>query len=71
MKRVRKYTEFGLEVVNFCNKHGITKEELAEAAGVRYSTLIGAGVDRAAGHQLIPTVRQYMADFERQKEGTA
>ena len=51
--RVKPKTDFGIEV--------------AERSGVKYTTLIETTTGRCAGHQLIPIVREYMANYE-QKE---
>lgn len=56
-------TEFGIEVRVFTAQTGMTVKELAEKAGVKYTTLVETTTGRCAGHQLIPTVRRFMATY--------
>ena len=44
-------------------------KELAEQAGVKYTTLVETTTGRCAGHQLIPIVRKFMATYEPPREG--
>ena len=44
-----------------------TVKELAERAGVKYTTLVETTTGRCAGHQLIPTVRKFMQDYTERK----
>ena len=43
--------------------------ELAEKAGVKYTTLVETTTGRCAGHQLIPTVRRFMATYPQTEAG--
>lgn len=63
-KRVKPKTDFGIEVRVFTAQTGMTVKELAEATGVKYTTLIETTTGRCAGHQLIPIVRQFIADYQ-------
>lgn len=65
--KVKPKTDFGIEVRVFTAQTGMTIKELADAAGVKYATLIEAGTGRCAGHEVIPTVRRFMEGY-RQKE---
>lgn len=65
--RVKPKTDFGIEVRLFTAQTGMTVKELAERSGVKYTTLIETTTGRCAGLQLIPIVREYMANYE-QKE---
>ena len=65
--RVKPKTDFGIEVRLFTAQTGMTVKELAERSGVKYTTLIETTTGRCAGPQLIPIVREYMANYE-QKE---
>ena len=65
--RVKPKTDFGIEVRLYTAQTGMTVKELAERSGVKYTTLIETTTGRCAGHQLIPIVREYMANYE-QKE---
>lgn len=56
-------TEFGIEVKTFTAKHGMTVKELAEAAGVKYTTLVETTTGRCAGKELIPAVRAFMENY--------
>lgn len=67
--RTKPKTDFGIEVRVFTAQTGMTIKELANAAGVKYTTLIETTTGRCAGHQLIPIVRQYMADYMADREG--
>ena len=62
-------TEFGIEVRVFTAQTGMTVKELAEKAGVKYTTLVETTTGRCAGHQLIPTVRRFMATYPQPEAG--
>ena len=62
-------TEFGIEVRVFTAQTGMTVKELAEKAGVKYPTLVETTTGRCAGHQLIPTVRRFMATYPQTEAG--
>lgn len=62
-------TEFGIEVRVFTAQTGMTVKELAEKAGVKYTTLFETTTGRCAGHQLIPTVRRFMATYPQTEAG--
>ena len=62
-------TEFGIEVRVFTAQTGMTVKELAEKAGVKYTTLVETTTGRCAGHQLIPTVRRFMATYPPTEAG--
>ncbi|WP_306568945.1 hypothetical protein [Faecalispora jeddahensis] len=64
-KRTKPKTDFGIEVRVFTAQTGMTVKELAEAAGVKYTTLVETTTGRCAGHQLIPIVRSFMADYQK------
>lgn len=64
-KRTKPKTDFGIEVRVFTAQTGMTVKELAEAAGVKYTTLVETTTGRCAGHQLIPIVRNFMADYQK------
>lgn len=62
-------TEFGIEVRVFTAQTGMTVKELAEKAGVKYTTLVETTTGRCAGHRLIPTVRRFMATYPQTEAG--
>ena len=62
-------TEFGIEVRVFTAQTGMTVKELAEKAGVKYTTLVETTTGRCAGHQLIPTVRRFRATYPQTEAG--
>ena len=62
-------TEFGIEVRVFTAQTGMTVKELAEKAGVKYTTLVETTTGRCAGHQLITTVRRFMATYPQTEAG--
>lgn len=62
-------TEFGIEVRVFTAQTGMTVKELAEKAGVKYTTLVETTTGRCAGHQLIPTVRRFIATYPQTEAG--
>ena len=66
---VKAKTEFGIEVRVFTAQTGMTVKELAEKAGVKYTTLVETTTGRCAGHQLIPTVRRFMATYPQTEAG--
>lgn len=65
--RVKPKTDFGIEVRLFTAQTGMTVKELAERSGVKYTTLIETTTGRCAGHQLIPIVREYMANSSKRR----
>ena len=67
--RTKPKTDFGIEVSIYCAQTGMTKRELAQDAGVKYTTLVEATTGRCAGHQLIPIVRDYMTNHRKRAEG--
>ena len=62
-------TEFGIEVRVFTAQTGMTVKELAEKAGVKYTTLVETTTGRCAGHQLIHTVLRFMATYPQTEAG--
>lgn len=64
MRRTKPKTDFGIEVRVFTAQTGMTVKELAEASGVKYTTLVETTTGRCAGHQLIPIVRNYMKNYQ-------
>ena len=65
--KVKPKTEFGVEVRVFTAQTGMTIKELAENAGVKYTTLVETTTGRCVGRQLIPAVRQYMSNYRRKE----
>ena len=63
-KRNKPKNAFGIEVRVFTAQTGMTVKELAAAAGVKYATLVDTTTGRSAGHELIPAVRQFMAQYD-------
>lgn len=60
-------TAFGIEVRLFTAQTGMSMKELAENAGVKYTTLVETTTGRCAGRQLIPMVRRYMDNYQRKE----
>ena len=48
--RTKPKTDFGIEVRVFTAQTGMTVKELAERAGVKYTTLVETTTGRCAGH---------------------
>lgn len=67
--RTKPKTDFGIEVRIFTAQTGMTVKELAENAGVKYTTLVETTTGRCAGHQLIPIVRDFMQNYLKRAEG--
>lgn len=65
--RTKPKTDFGIEVRVFTAQTGMTVRELAERAGVKYTTLVETTTGRCAGHQLIPIVRRYMSEYKKEE----
>ena len=62
-------TAFGLELLQFCARNGITYKQVADRKSSTSAANIPAGpkpttTGRCAGHELIPKVRRYMEDYE-------
>ena len=51
----------------FTAQTGMTVKELAERAGVKYTTLVETTTGRCAGHQLIPVVREFMQNYRKEE----
>lgn len=66
--RTKPKTDFGIEVSVFKAQTGMSSKELAEAAGVKYTTLVESTTGRCAGHKLIPIVRDFMRDYLQRSE---
>lgn len=66
MKRIKKKTEFGIELAMFLARNNMTIKEVSEKAGVKYSTLVETTTGRCAGHDLIPIVREFMRTYEKE-----
>ncbi len=66
MKRRMPKTDFGIEVCVFTAQSGMTIKELAKEAGVKYTTLVETTTGRCAGHDLIPVVREYMQNYQKE-----
>ena len=66
--RTKPKTDFGIEVRVFTAQTGMTVKELAERAGVKYTTLVETTTGRCAGHQLIPVVREFMQNYRKEEE---
>ena len=64
--RTKPKTDFGIEVRVFTAQTGMTVKELAERAGVKYTTLVETTTGRCAGHQLIPVVREFMQNYRKE-----
>ena len=62
-------TDFGIELRVFTAQTGLNMKEIAERAGVKYTTLVETTTGRCAGHELIPIVRRFMATYEPPREG--
>ncbi len=67
VNRTKPKTDFGIEVRIFTGETGMNMKELAENAGVKYTTLVETTTGRCAGRKLIPMVRQYMNDYRRKE----
>lgn len=65
--RTKPKTDFGIEVRVFAAQTGMTMKELAERAGVKYTTLVETTTGRCAGHQLIPVVREFMQNYRKEE----
>jgi len=66
--RNRPKTDFGVQVDLFRAKTGVNIKELAEMAGVKYTTLIDVTTGRTAGHDIIPKVEKAMEDYRAEKK---
>ncbi len=68
--RRKPKTDFGIELKVFTAETGMTIREVAEGAGVKYTTLYETTTGRCAGHELIPRVRAFMEQYRtRTKAG--
>lgn len=61
--RNRPKTDFGVQVDLFRAQTGINIKELADMAGVKYTTLIDVTTGRTAGHEVVPRVEKAMEDY--------
>lgn len=64
--RTKPKTDFGIEVRVFTAQTGMTIKTLAELAGVKYTTLVETTTGRCTGHQLIPVVREFMENYQKE-----
>ena len=65
--RTKPKTDFGIEVRVFTAQTGMTVKELAERAGVKYTTLVETTTGRCAGHQLIPVVLEFVQNYRKEE----
>lgn len=65
--RTKPKTDFGIKVRVFTAQTGMTVKELAERAGVKYTTLVETTTGRCAGHQLIPVVLEFMQNYRKEE----
>ena len=65
--RKKPKNDFGVELMAFCATYGLTYRDVATGAAASRTLDEGAALDVCAGHELIPKVRQFMADYEAQK----
>ena len=63
-------TDFGIEISVFKAQTGLNLKEIAELAGVKYSTLVETTTGRCTGTELVPKVRRFMATYQPPAEGT-
>lgn len=66
MKKRLPKTDFGIEVRIFAAQKGMTLKELAQASGVKYTTLLETTTGRCAGYDLIPVVREFMKNYRKE-----
>ena len=59
-QRKNPATEFGLEIMLYCAKTGITQKELSQSAGVSYETMKDAARGKRPARQLVEKVRYVM-----------
>lgn len=56
--RKRPPTAFGLDILLYCAKNGITQRQLADQAGVSYETMKDAARGKRPGYEVIKNVRK-------------
>ncbi len=57
-------TEWGIKVVNFKERYGLTLNALADAAGVRISVLRQVMVGKIPGYAITEKVNTFIAEYE-------
>ncbi len=57
-------TEWGIKVVNFKERYGLTLNTLAEAAGVRTSVLRQVMIGKTPGYEITEKVNSFIAEYE-------
>lgn len=62
-------TLFGKEVKAFAIEHDIALYEIAAGAGVSYATMRQCMFGSRPGLELIPKVREYMANYNSKERG--
>lgn len=69
MLRTRKKTDFGIELTMFQARTNLTYKQIAEMCDVKYGTMMDTTTGRAAGIEVIPKVRAFMAEYMKQEKG--
>lgn len=61
----KQKTQFGTEVSVFTAETGLTVEEVAKGAAVKRTTLVAAMTGKTPGHDVVPAVRGFMAEYRK------
>lgn len=68
MRNLKPANEFGLAMSTFCARYGMSKRQLAAAAGVSYDSMRAAGVDRRPCTAARTAVEAYMKAYEAEAQ---
>ena len=69
INRRLKKNQFGIEVAAFCAETAMSRREICKATNQSYASFIDCTNGRIAGHDLIPIVRKFMADYRAKEAG--
>lgn len=57
-------TEWGIKVINFKERYGLTLIAIAEGAGVKESVLRQVMIGKTPGYEIVEKVDAFLADYE-------
>ena len=63
-------TEWGIHIMNFAQRYGITLKDIATASGVSYNTLLQVRIGKTPGEKaaIVEKVEAFMKEYAAQHE---
>ena len=69
-KHARRYqkTPWGIKIINFKERYGMTLKELSTRAGVKVSVLRQVMIGKTPGYEIVGKVDSFISDYEARHE---